>query len=73
MYFNDEVMREERGGRGRAAAVMRFRVQGEAVLRCLMIVLWSGVRRGCGVGAGVGVLMRDEDNDAGTTLFEGFE
>ena len=39
MYFNDEVMREERGGRGRAAAVMRFRVEGEAVLRCLMIVL----------------------------------
>ena len=39
MYFNDEVMREERGGRGRAAAVMRFRVQGEAVLRCPMIVL----------------------------------
>ena len=73
MYFIDEVMQEERGRRGRAAAVMRFRVQGEAVPRCLMTVLKFGMRWGYRMSAGVGVLMRDEDSDAGPELFEGFE
>ncbi len=46
MYFNDEVMREERGGRGRAAAVMRFRVRPEVPHDCVVVrgevEVWSG-------------------------------
>ncbi len=60
-----------RGGERRAAARVWFRVQSGTVLRCRFSVSQAGVEWRCVVCAGVKVLMRDVDNNAGPKLFEG--